>query len=339
MLRAAPLAGGYFLKGLMRATYAGGEGTKAMSSFGRDLLRVMGMATNPAMSERVDKLMAGDRNIVLNYFFRTPGAMFLTQYTNFVRVWTAVAGLKMIQEQYNKIDTMNSKSNRLLVQELSENGLSMEDFRKVGGLANGNIEKAILDDNYLDTSFTNSKGDTITVRDVLVPWMRKITTDVALEPTAGNRPLWMSNPNLMLIAQLKSFPILFGNTIARRLNAKMNPQFCSPDFVGKQGTISAISAAIGMAALAMAVKDAIKGVEEERGVIETVAAVGVPLIGEVSDSNLSGMVAGPGISYVDGFLRKLMGEDAFGDTSEEIFKLFLNAATGRIGSETFLGDK
>ena len=66
MLRAAPLAAGYMLKGIMRATYAGGEGQQAMSSFGRDLLRVMGMATNPAMAERIDKLMAGDRNIILN---------------------------------------------------------------------------------------------------------------------------------------------------------------------------------------------------------------------------------------------------------------------------------
>jgi hypothetical protein len=290
------------------------------------------------MSERVDKLMAGDRNIVLNYFFRTPASLFLTQYTNFVRVWTAVAGLKMIQEQYSKIDSMNSKNSKLLAQELRENGLTLEDFRKVGGLANGNIEKAILDDNYLDTTFTNSKGDTITVRDVLIPWMRKITTDVALEPTAGNRPLWMSNPNLMLIAQLKSFPILFGNTIARRLNAKMNPKFCSPDFVGKLGTISAISAAIGMAALAMAVKDAIKGVEDERGALEIVSAVGVPLIGEVTDANITGMIAGPGIAYVDGFLQKMLGENAFGDTSEEVYKLFLNSIVRRIGQEAFLGD-
>ena len=172
MLRAAPLAAGYMLKGVMRATYAGGEGQQAMSSFGRDLLRVMGMATNPAMAERVDKLMAGDRNIVLNYFFRTPAAMFLTQYTNFVRVWTAVAGLKMIQEQYNKIDNMSANNNKLLQQELTENGLSMDDFRKIGGLANGKIQDAILDDNYLDSTFTNSKGETVAIRDVLVPWMR-----------------------------------------------------------------------------------------------------------------------------------------------------------------------
>ena len=338
MLRSAPLAAGYMLKGVMRATYAGGEGQQAMSSFGRDLLRVMGMATNPAMAERVDKLMAGDRNIALNYFFRTPAAMFLTQYTNFVRVWTAVAGLKMIQEQYNKIDSMNSTNSKLLQQELKENGLSMDDFRKIGGLANGKIQDAILDDNYLDSTFTNSKGETVAIRDVLVPWMRKITTDVALEPTAGNRPLWMSNPNLMLIAQLKSFPILFGNTIARRLNAKMNPQFCSPDLMGKLGTISAISAAVGMAALAMAIKDAIKGVEEERGVIETVSAVGVPLIGEFGDAKIAGYVAGPGPALVDNFIRKMFGEDPLGDTAEDIFKVFTNAITGRIGTEALMGD-
>jgi hypothetical protein len=338
MLRAAPLTAGYALKGLMRSAYAGGEGQQAMTSFGRDLLRVMGMATNPAMAERVDKLMAGDRNIALNYFFRSPGAMWLTQYTNFVRVWTAVAGLKMIQDHFNSIDSMSVNNRKLLEQELRENGMSVEDFRKVGGMANGKIQDAILDDNYLDSTFTNSKGDTVSVRDVLVPWMRKITTDVALEPTAGNRPLWMSNPNMLLIAQLKSFPILFGNTIARRLNAKMNPKFCSPDLMGKLGTISAISAAVGMAALAMAVKDAIKGVEEERGPIETISAVGVPLIGEFGDAKISGYMVGPGPALVDGFVRNLFGEDALGDTAEDIFKIFTNAITGRIGTELLMGD-
>ena len=337
MLKAAPLTAGFALKGMMRSVYAGGEGTKAMSSFGRDLLRVMGMATNPAMAERIDKLMAGDRNIALNYFFRSPGAMFLTQYTNFVRVWTAVAGLKMIQEQYNKIDSMNAQSKKLLLQELRENALSLDDFRKMGALANGKIQDAILDDNYLDTTFTNSKGDTVSVRDVLVPWMRKITTDVALEPTAGNRPLWMSNPNLMLVAQLKSFPILFGNTIARRLNAKMNPKFCSPDLMGKLGTISAISAAIGMAALAMAVKDAIKGVEKEHSPVEIVGAIGVPLISEFSGAQVGGYVAGPWASLADRWISTGLGEDGLGKTAEEIFDLFLKATTGRIGSEAILG--
>jgi len=339
MLKASPRIAGYALKGIARSIYGGREGKDAMTSFGRDLLRVMGMAIQPAMAERIDKLMAGDRNIALNYFFRSPGAMFLTQYTNFVRVWTAAAGLKMIQDQYNRMDRLGKTSKALLLQELRENGMSFSDFKQMGNLANGNIEKSILDDAYLDTKFTNSKGNEISVRDVLIPWLRKITTDVALEPTAGNRPLWMSRPDMLLIAQLKSFPILFGNTIARRLNAKMNPQFCSADFVGKLGSISAISAAIGMAALAMAVKDAIKGVEEDRGALEIVSAIGIPLIGEIGDSKVTGYIAGPGPALVDSWLRKGLGEDAFGELSEEVFEIFLRAATGRVGSEMFLGDR
>ena len=225
------------------------------------------------------------------------------------------------------------------MQELRENGLSLDDFKQVGALANNDIKKAILEDSFLDSKFTNSKGNEISVRDVIIPWMRKITTDVALEPTAGNRPLWMSRPDMMLLAQLKSFPILFGNTIARRLNAKMNPQFCSPDFVGKMAAVSSISAAIGMAALAMAVKDAIKGVEEDRGAIEIISAVGIPLVGEFSDAKVAGYIAGPGPAYVDSFIKKLLGDAPIGDTSEEIFKILLNATTGRIGSEAFLGDR
>ena len=339
MLKASPVIAGYALKGMARSIYGGREGQDATSSFGRDLLRVMGMAMNPAMSERIDKLMAGDRNIALNYFFRSPGAMFLTQYTNAVRVWTAAAGLNMIQDQLNSINRLNKTDKSLLMQELRENGLSLDDFKQVGALANNNIKKAILEDSFLDSKFTNSKGNEISVRDVIIPWMRKITTDVALEPTAGNRPLWMSRPDMMLLAQLKSFPILFGNTIARRLNAKMNPQFCSPDFVGKMAAVSSISAAIGMAALAMAVKDAIKGVEEDRGAIEIISAVGIPLVGEFSDAKVAGYIAGPGPAYVDSFIKKLLGDAPIGDTSEEIFKILLNATTGRIGSEAFLGDR
>ena len=73
----------------------------------------------------------------------------------------------------------------------------------------------------------------------MVPWVRKLVTDVALEPTTTNRPLWMSNPDMQLLAQLKSFPILFGNTIAKRVIRKMNPKTCSPDFMGQMATVAA----------------------------------------------------------------------------------------------------
>ena len=144
---------------------------------------------------------------------------------------------------------------------------------------------------------------------------------------------------MMLLAQLKSFPILFGNTIARRLNAKMNPKFCSPDFVGKLGTISAISAAVGMAALAMAVKDAIRGVDRERSPIEIISAVGVPLIGEFEKAQIGGYAIGPWASLGDKYIQTILGGDALGKTAEEVFDLFLRASVGRVGSEIFMGDE
>ena len=117
----------------------------------------------------------------------------------------------------------------------------------------------------------------------------------------------------------------------------MNPKFCSADFVGKLGTISAISGAIGMAALAMAVKDAIRGVEKERSPIEIVSAIGVPLIGEFEKAQIGGYVVGPWASLTDKYLQNALGEDGLGKTAEEVYDLMLRATVGRIGSEALLG--
>lgn len=334
MLKATPTIASFVMKGIVRSLYGGGEGRRPLSSFGRDLLRVMGFATNPVMAEKVDKLMAGDRNVILSYYFRSPAALFLTQYTNFVRVWTATAGLSMIQNQANKLSKMKGNKLELLKRELAENGMTVADFKKM--ILNGNGKIDILNDAFLDSTFTNSRGNVIKVRDLLVPWMRKITTDVALEPLAGNRPLWMSDPNMMLISQLKSFPILFGNTIARRINRKMNPNECTPDFMGKMGTLSAVATAFALAGLAMAVKDAIRGVEKERGPLDYIGAIGVPLIDTPS---VAGYGIGPAAGLVDNFARSAFGsENPLGDTAEEIFEILLKATVGVIGTEAILPD-
>ena len=71
--------------------------------------------------------------------------------------------------------------------------------------------------------------------------------------------------------------------------------------------------------------------------LKTVSAVGVPLIGEFGEAQLAGYVAGPGPALVDNFIRKMFGEDPLGDTAEDIFKVFTNAITGRIGTEMLMG--
>jgi hypothetical protein len=148
----------------------------------------------------------------------------------------------------------------------------------------------------------------------------------------------MSNPDMQLLAQLKSFPVLFGNTIARRVTRKLNPKSCTPDFMGQMGALAAISAALGMAALALAIKDEIRGTEREHGPIDIVGAIGVPLIDVTS---ISGYMGGPAISIVDKFLSSSRSEgfvETLGKTPEEFFDLILRATVGSVGAEAFGDD-
>ena len=191
----------------------------------------------------------------------------------------------------------------------------------------------ILNDEWLETMITKSDGTQTRVRDMIVPWLRNIVTDVALEPTAVNRPLWMSNPDMQLLAQLKSFPVLFGNTIAKRVTRKLNPKSCTPDLMGQMSTLAAIGAALGMGALALAIKDEIRGSEREHGPIDVVSAIGIPLIGEAS---ITGYIGGPAASIVDNFLQSVYGDglaETLAETPEAFLDIILRATVGTLGAE------
>tara|TARA_R110000803_G_scaffold148160_1_gene213595 strand:- start:1442 stop:4753 length:3312 start_codon:yes stop_codon:yes gene_type:complete len=331
MLKALPTISMTALSGIKRSVYAGGVGKGPSTSFGRDLIRLMGFAVDPAMNEKVQKLMAGDRNEFLGVYFRTPAGLFLTQYTNFVRTWSAVAGLKMIEGQAKKLNRLKGNKKQRLVQELRENGMTIEDFAAMYRAGGNKID--ILNDTWLDTNITKSDGTQTRVRDLMVPWLRKITTDVALEPTATNRPLWMSNPDMQLLAQLKSFPILFGNTVAKRAIRKMNPKACTPDLMGQMSTVAAIGAALGLAAIAMAIKDEIRGSDREHTPLDLVGAIGIPLVGETS---LSGYIGGPSVSIVDDFLKSAYGNglaETLAGTPEQFYDIILRATLGSLGAK------
>lgn len=335
-MKAAPVLAGTFLKGLKRSIYQGGVGTAPTSSFGRDLIRLMGFNVDPAMNERIEKLMAGDRNEFIGVFFRTPAGAFLTQYTNFVRVWAATAGLKRIQSEARKLNKMKPARKKRLAQELRENGMTLDDFASIYRAGGNKID--VMNDAFLETMITKSDGTQTRVRDLLVPWLRKLTTDVALEPTATNRPLWMSNPDMQLLAQLKSFPILFGNTIARRILRQLNPKSCTPALMAQMSTVAAIGAALGLAALAMEIKKEIRGSERETGPIDLVSAIGMPLVGETS---LSGYIGGPAVSIVDDFLAAAYGDglaETLAQTPEQFFDIILRATVGALGAEAIKED-
>ena len=329
MVKAAPSAANYMIRGILNSVYGGTKvGKEVKRAFAKDVIQTMGMALNPSVSERVEMLMVGDVNPFMNLWFRSPGGMFLTQYTNFVRAWTAVAGLKMINTEAKRIDKVKGRHRQALVNELKENGLTIEDFKTMYRLGNNKID--FTNDEYLDTRFTKSDGTQVSVRDVLVPWVRKITTDVALEPRPHNRPLWMANPNLQMIAQLKSFPVLFANTILKRSYNRLNPKVCSPNLVGNMNVLGGIAAALATATMVVALKKAIKGNTDAITPIDVLGGVGIPYVGTESLGQAASI---PALAVPDAFLRALFGGDDFGDTAENILQLILRVFPGSLFAE------
>jgi hypothetical protein len=328
-LKAAPTMAVHALAGMKRSLYSGGVGKGATSNFARDLNRVLGFALDPKNTERNEKMFAGDSNKWVNVFFRMPAGLFLTQYTNFVRGWAGTAALKRIQSEAKALKRMKPARRKRLEAELRENGMTIEDFSAVYRAGGNKID--ILNEDFLNTTITKSDGTQTRVRDMMLPWLRKMVTDVALEPLATNRPLWMSNPDYQLFAQLKSFPILFGNTIAKRAIRKMNPKTCTPDLMGQMSTLAAIGTALAAAALAMAIKDEIRGSDFERGPLDYVGAIGVPLINESSPSSY---ILGPVAGLLDDFMGSLYGEglsETMAKGPEEFYDLILRSSVGALG--------
>ena len=87
----------------------------------------------------------------------------------------------------------------------------------------------------------------------------------------------------------------------------------------------------------MSIKDEIRGSDRERGPLDLLGAVGVPLVGEES---VTGYVGGPALGLADKFLSSLYGDglgETLAQTPEEFFDLILRATVGTLGAEA-LGD-
>ncbi len=141
-----------------------------------------------------------------------------------------------------------------------------------------------------------------TVRDVLVPWLHKVVDDVVVHPKATNKPLWMSDPRFAIIAQLKTFPIVFGNTVVKRLLRKLNPKQCSPDFGAAIGVVGGIAMAYALVYVGEMMKDAIKGQDfESSDFRETLYSAGM--------TGAVGLLAGAG-RFLAGATTSVLGVGA-----------------------------
>jgi hypothetical protein len=261
MLMTMPKAFDYTMKGVKK-----GLGGKPMKeSEGWRTLANLGINLNPHVNDRLDQMFSTDRSSLVNAYFRSPFGSFLTQWTNFNRNWAAQAALmnwnrrakRMVQ---GNIDPMDK---RRLENELRENGITMDEFQKIADLSKkyneGNIGINVINDKFLNENLVRSNGATTRVRDIIVPWLHKTVDEVVVHPRATNKPLWMSDPSFSTIAQLKTFPIVFGNTVVKRLLRKLNPKNCTTDMGLAVGAAGAMAMAFGVAFVAEQIKAGIKG--------------------------------------------------------------------------------
>ena len=299
MIKTLPKALAYTVQGIYRGVRGKyvepGEGAQAMATLGFNL--------DPRVNERLDQIFSTDHNMVVSTYFRTPLGGFLTQWTNFNRNWAAQAMMTNINRRANHIiaGTLSDIEQMRLTDELKENGVSNDEFKYIANAFTNKEGKVIVDitnEGILNQKMPNDK----TVRDVLVPWLHKVVDDVVVHPKATNKPLWMSDPRFAIIAQLKTFPIVFGNTVVKRLLRKMNPKQCSPDFGAAVGAVGGIAAAYALVQIGEFMKDAIKGEDfESPGMRETLDRSG--LTGAV------GMLGGAG-RFQDGATTSLIGVGA-----------------------------
>jgi len=259
MLMTLPAAINYARKGVKK----GLDGKPMSESEGWQTLANLGLNLNPHVNDRLDQMFSTDKSSLLNAYFRSPFGGFLTQWTNFNRNWAAQAGMMSMNRRAKGLinGTINPMDKRRLMNELSENGITIEEFNQIGQASKdekGNININIIDENFLDSTITKSNGSTTRVRDILVPWVHKIVDDVVIHPKAHNKPLWMSDPSFAMIAQLKTFPIVFGNTVVKRLLRKLNPKNCSSDYGLAMGAVAGMAAAYAFAMIGEMLKTSIR---------------------------------------------------------------------------------
>lgn len=95
--------------------------------------------------------------------------------------------------------------------------------------------------------------------------VRRLVHDIVLEPHALVRPIWMSNGNIAVLAQLKGYPTMFTNTILPMLLDKINPNKVGGynAVMGMVDTAFIIGGALLMGAFQDELKRAIKGQGED----------------------------------------------------------------------------
>ena len=327
MLMTLPKAFNYAFKGARkvggRTVMEESEGWRTLANLGHNL--------NPHVNDRLDAMFSTDRSLIVNAYFRSPMGGLLTQWTNFNRNWAAQAALANWNTRAKKMVTNSLEpiEERRLRNELKENGITINEFQKIAELSkrfneDNAIKINVVDDKFLDTEFVKDDGTRTRVRDIVVPWLHKTVDEVVVHPRATNKPMWMSNPSFAMIAQLKTFPIVFGNTVVKRLLRKVNPKNCTTDMGLAISAVGAMGMAFAIAYIAEQMKAAIKGQDPrdltwlDYGNLTGLTGAGGLVMGAGKFGDLTSSLLGPAI------------DSAINKTNEEILNPFYEGKAGEV---------
>jgi hypothetical protein len=194
----------------------------------------VGVALDDSIGELLTQTFGGEATKFTMAFFK---ATLLSQWTRMNRIVGYHAGRHMIID--NLKDISQGKKFRFLEKhdELAELGVSVQD-----GLAW--LKRGAPDDEFTQ---------------IIEQGALRFTNEVVMSPRVTNRPLWHSNPNMHLIAQLKGFPTTFGNTVMKRWFHQIikDPMIQAPRHAAVGATM------IMLAMLVNDLRDEAKGVERD----------------------------------------------------------------------------
>lgn len=133
---------------------------------------------------------------VNNMFFKIN---MLSYWTHFMRIWAAHASKIQIKDDLTILGNdprPNTVRKKAALERLYHVGVDPVKYRNAELDERGHIEARAV---------------------------RRLVHDIVLEPHSLARPVWMSNGNLAVLAQLKGYPTMFTNTILPVLLQKMQP--------------------------------------------------------------------------------------------------------------------
>jgi len=132
---------------------------------------------------------------------------FNDQWTKLTRMWAFESGRQMIIDNIKRLQNidLNTKTKNRLEAELVALGI--------------NVKEA--DQWFSDTFGDRAKGHAYLKKIDFAA--SRMTHEVIMSPNPANRPLWMSNPQWHLFAQLKGFQITFFNTVVQQVIKSVLP--------------------------------------------------------------------------------------------------------------------